>query len=142
MGTRALTRIYDERDNLIVSIYRQSDGHPDGHGAELKKVISSLRLVNGLGDEKNVANGMGDLAAQIVCGLKMVGGNIEPGEIYLCPSDEDTSWAEFVYDVRQNKPGYSERDDPRHVVVKVTRRFLNWVLYEGPVSDFDPNMKY
>lgn len=48
MGTRSLTFVYDEDDKTpIVNMYRQFDGYPSGHGADLADFLLPLRLVNG-----------------------------------------------------------------------------------------------
>lgn len=77
MGTRSLTFVYDEDDKTpIVNMYRQFDGYPSGHGADLADFLLPLRLVNGFSrDTENLANGMGCLAAQMVAKFKVgVGG--------------------------------------------------------------------
>jgi len=51
MGTRALTFVYDG-DKPIVNLYRQYDGYPTGHGAELAQFLDGFKIVNGIGAEK------------------------------------------------------------------------------------------
>ena len=71
MGTRSLTFIYDENDTPILNMYRQFDGYPSGHGAELAEFLAGLKLVNGFGNNgKGLANGMGCLAAQMIAHFK------------------------------------------------------------------------
>ena len=68
MGTRSLTFVY-EGEKPIVNMYRQFDGYPSGHGAELAEFLTSFdEVVNGLpvGDNRRLANGMGCLAAQMI----------------------------------------------------------------------------
>lgn len=95
MGTRSVTTIFDG-DYELVRIYRQHDGYPEGQGIDLAK-LCDVKIVNGLGlDNQKVANGMGDLAAQIVAGLKD-----GPGGIYIEPTGGEISdWAEYIYIVR------------------------------------------
>ena len=38
MGTRSLTFVYDEQE-AIINMYRQYDGYPTGHGAELAEFL-------------------------------------------------------------------------------------------------------
>lgn len=137
MGTRALTRVYDEQGKLIVFIYRQSDGFPYGHGAALKGIIAPLRLVNGLSERRGVANGMECLAGQIVAGLKT-----QAGDIYLQAPEENPTWMDYTYDITQNELGYAPTGSSgsRHVMLKVTS--FSKVLYDGPISDFDPNADF
>lgn len=84
MGTRSLTYVYDstEFDAMapLVCLYRQYDGYIQGHGKDVSEFLSSRKLVNGLGsDKEGVANGMGCLAALLISNLK---GN-EAGQFYL-----------------------------------------------------------
>lgn len=91
MGTRSVTIVHDENQE-VCRIYRQMDGYPEGHGLDLAK-LCDVTIVNGLGGEDKVANGMGCLAAQIVAGLKE-----GPGGIYLEPTGGDIGdWVEYVY---------------------------------------------
>ena len=94
MGTRSMTIVMDGNDELV-RIYRQMDGYPEGHGMDLAR-LCDLKMVNGFGGDKKVANGMGCLAAQIIAGLKD-----GPGGIYIekC-GGEISDWVEYVYIVR------------------------------------------
>jgi hypothetical protein len=55
MGTRSIIYIYDQQKKIIVRLYLQFDGYPDGVGADLAKFLSEHR------DEY-----MGTLAAKMV----------------------------------------------------------------------------
>lgn len=101
MGTRSMTIVMDG-DKEIVRIYRQYDGYPTGHGADLAK-LCDVKIANGIGrDAKKIANGMGCLAAQIVHGLKD-----GPGGVYLQPTGGEISdWCEYVYVVRGKVGAY------------------------------------
>ena len=63
-------------------MYRQYDGYPHGHGAELAEFLNGGKVVNGIGaDEKHtVFNGAGCLAAQMIAHFKNGAGGfyIEP----------------------------------------------------------------
>lgn len=122
MGTRALTRVFDD-GRPIIHLYRQMDGYPEGHGHELRAAVGHLRLVNGLQDsDPHVANGMGCFAAQLVAALKT-----EPGGFYLfSPNrDEDLRQYDYVYDLYDNNSV---------VTLKVTTDYR--VLYYGPLNEF------
>jgi hypothetical protein len=99
MGTRSLTvffETYTERDtgkkrkNEIVTMYRQYDGYPSGHGKELAEFLADGKVVNGFGlDGGKQFNGMGCLAAQVVAhfkdgvgGFYLQRGNKNSGEEY------------------------------------------------------------
>jgi hypothetical protein len=86
MGTRSLTTFietYKDEDgkkkkNEIVTMYRQYDGYPSGHGAELAQFLAKGTLVNGLGykEPEIVFNGMGCLTAQVIAEFKTDAGGI------------------------------------------------------------------
>lgn len=82
MGTRSLTFVEDGVGDKFVCIYRQFDGYPSGHGAELAEFLKDMVIVNGYNprDTRKIANGAGCLAAQLIAKLKEgVGGiYIEP----------------------------------------------------------------
>jgi len=133
MGTRSLTLIMDEDDkNLpLCCIYRQMDGYPEGMGRDLYDIISSRRLINGiqkLDTYENASNGMGCLAATIVCELKRG----EIGNIYIHPFHAGKplqrqaydACAEYMYTI------FAEKDIV-HIRVEDSSPKL---LYEGPVT--------
>ena len=99
MGTRSLTIIYDELDQELCTLYRQMDGDLNEHGRELAEFLSNRTLVNGIGislhlDDKEKANGMGCLAAQLVSHFK----EDFVGSFYLVPSGSDCD-EDFTYRV-------------------------------------------
>jgi len=74
MGTRHLTVIKDIDGEEICVIYGQFDGYPSGHGADLKNFLTGYHICNGYSDAEQklekCANGMGDLAMQLIGDLK------------------------------------------------------------------------
>jgi hypothetical protein len=110
MGTRSLTYVYenykDDAGNTvqepIICLYRQYDGYPTGHGAEIAEYLDGMYVVNGLGqDQKDqkVANGMGCLAAQLVAHFKN-----EAGQFYLhVPKLNRDDWQEYEYHIQNDK---------------------------------------
>jgi hypothetical protein len=120
MGTRCLTIIHDDRVPLI-SMYRQFDGYLSGHGLELARFLLDMKIVNGLGLEREqVANGAGCLAAQMIAYFKNA-----PGNIYIEPiPDEDTDHVDYVYKVLV---------DSGKITVEVTGDGNN---FNGTVSEF------
>jgi len=101
MGTRSLTTFietYTDREtgkkkkNEIVTMYRQYDGYPTGHGTELAEFLAGGNLVSGIGlsdENKVVFNGMGCLSAQVIAhfkdgagGFYLQRGNKDSGEEY------------------------------------------------------------
>lgn len=73
MGTRSITVFYeqlfaDNEPHPVAALYRQFDGYPEGHGHELVEYLKDYTLVNGYGlnDTRTLANGIGNLAVQII----------------------------------------------------------------------------
>lgn len=97
MGTRCLTFVENGLGEKLVCIYRQFDGYPSGHGAELAEFLSNMTIVNGynLQEKRKIANGAGCLAAQLLAKLKHgVGG------IYIHPITSTDSWHDYEYYIR------------------------------------------
>ena len=70
MGTRSNTVVINAGVKIL-NLYRQFEGYPSGHGAELAAFLAPLTMVNGYGPGAvNQANGMGCLAAQLVAHFK------------------------------------------------------------------------
>ena len=96
MGTRSLTYVYDEQGERIINMYRQFDGYPTGHGAELAEFLNSGRVVNGLdglGKERQF-NGAGCMAAQMVAHFKS-----DAGQFYLYPTEVEDCGQDYEYHV-------------------------------------------
>lgn len=119
MGTRSLTYVYDG-ETPIMCMYRQFDGYPEGHGQELANFLNDLTIGNGISGSPDLftfANGMGDLAAQMLVFFKKT-----PGGFYIHPIDfNQDCWQEYEYHVYE-----------KHVVVKNP----NEVIFDGYWSDF------
>ena len=104
MGTRSLTFVfesYKDGDVPILCLYRQYDGYPEGHGAELAQFLSGFTVVNGLGakTDRKIANGVGCLAAQMVAHFKT-----EAGQFYIhAPIEGRDDGQDYEYHVYQNK---------------------------------------
>ena len=100
MGTRSLTFVY-ENDKPILNMYRQFDGYPSGHGAELATFLGSgdRKIVNGFGnDNADDFNGMGCLAAQMIADFKQgIGG------IYIEPVTDEDCGQDYTYKVYNNR---------------------------------------
>lgn len=98
MGTRSLTFVYEKYGQIqkpVVNMYRQFDGYPEGHGAELAEFLSSGTMVNGIGvDQKLVFNGMGCLAASMVAHFKE-----SPGGFYIHPTDITDCGQDYEYHI-------------------------------------------
>ena len=138
MGTRCLTFVYDGDLSrpALVNLYRQYDGYPSGHGAELAEFLRQFQAItNGIamGETRKTANGMGCLAAQLIAHFKQsVGGfYIEPVTATECGQD-------YEYHVY-------EKDGELCVLVKdrgcnmfgLTMSETNESLFNGPVTRFE-----
>ena len=98
MGTRSLTFVYDE-DKTLLNLYRQYDGYPTGHGAELAEFLNGFTIVNGFGEvRQKIANGMGCLAAQLVAHFKeSVGG------FYIHAVTDTNCGQDYEYHIYQDR---------------------------------------
>lgn len=113
MGTRSLTTFIDTyegknkkgeavtKKSKIVTMYRQYDGYPDGHGLQLAEFLAGGKMVNGISCNENelVFNGMGCLAAQAIVHFKE-----GPGGFYLHRGGTINCWEEYRYEVIDNGP--------------------------------------
>lgn len=77
MSTRSIT-VVKSHGKDVLTMYRQSDGYPSGHGQDLADFLTGFKVVNGLGGDNpsKLANGAGCLAAQIVARFKEGAGGI------------------------------------------------------------------
>jgi hypothetical protein len=134
MGTRALTFVYSENNKPLVNLYRQYDGYPSGHGAELAEFLDGFKMVNGIGKgtPTRTANGMGCLAAQVVAHFKdSVGG------FYIHSVESTECGQDYEYHV------YTK---DRELRVRITNRGCNLFgltmsdtnegIFDGTVSEF------
>lgn len=136
MGTRCLTTVIDGNREILV-LYRQFDGYPTGHGAELLEWARGMPIVNGLpGDDKRCANGMGCFAAQLVAHFKT-----KPGGFYIYAPETREIDEEFIYHLRE-KDGRLWLDVQEGEVaffgLPGTKPELMDYLYSGWLDDFDP----
>ena len=117
MGTRSLTFVYDDCDVPLINMYRQYDGYPSGHGAELAEFLDGFEIVNGFGEVKpKVANGMTCLAAQLIANFKKT-----VGGFYIHPVAETDCGQDYEYHVYETK-----------LIVKNPDK----VIFEGAWKDF------
>ena len=120
MGTRSLTFVYN--DNVrVLCMYRQFDGYPSGHGAELATFLGGFdAVVNGMqfNETRKIANGMGCLAAQLVANFK-----VDAGGFYLYPTNSKDCGQEYEYHVYADK-----------IVVKET--YDNSKIFTGTWAEF------
>ena len=121
MGTRSLTRVIEtwkddngkEKKQLLITMYRQYDGYPEGHGQELADFLKAGKVVNGLGADRTakVFNGAGCLAAQMISHFK----GDEAGGIYIYPNNTKDAWQNYEY----------------HVIVDFNTKQVTLICYES-----------
>lgn len=125
MGTRSTTRFFED-DKLICVFYRQMDGYPSGHGAELAQILASGKLVNGIGGDKGrVFNGMGCLAAQVIAEMKD-----GPGHIYMVSADHGGE--EYNYEVR----GFFDVSKPLEIRCNSAYSDTQPYIFKGSLAKF------
>lgn len=129
MGTRSLTHFvqkYDEERTEIVTMYRQYDGYPKGHGLELAEFLASGTMVDGFSLEETgiVFNGIGCLAAQVIAHFKDgVGG------FYLYRGGKTDCGEEYIYDVIYN-------ENTRILTMTCYDVYEGKMIFEGLPQDF------
>lgn len=122
MSTHSITVIHDG-DQPIVQMYKQFDGYPSGHGAELAAFLDGMAIINGIPMEipKKAANGAGCLAAQMVAHFKEgIGG------IYLEAIGPNV-YVDYEYRIIVNESDLQ---------VAVADAYDGVVLFFGNVKDF------
>ncbi len=147
MGTRSTTHIFELREdgtpiaamlrrankNHLVSIYRQFDGYPDGHGKELFDFAKNMTIVNGFTGGMKAgthANGAGCFAAQLVKHFKE-----DIGGIYITTKDDRQEYDYFLY-VRgpgSNFGGAKPTDPTIYLVLKSGKD----TLFSGTILEYD-----
>lgn len=128
MGTRSITTIIDhqwDKPERLMTMYRQYDGYPSGHGQELYDFLSQLTIVNGIGlsETRKIANGAGCLAAQMVQHFKEKAG---PGGIYIVKPRVTLDGEDYGYEITITKS--------RTIYVKV--RSYKGQVFAGDLTDF------
>ena len=107
MGTRCLTYVYEGKTPLMC-LYRQFDGYPSGHGAELADFLNKIEVGNGIAGKPEMgtfANGMGCLAAQLITHFKKSVGGFY---IHLVT---DSGGVDYEYHVYANKVVVKDSDE-------------------------------
>ncbi len=143
MGTRSLTFVYDSYKarngrmvhRPIINMYRQYDGYPTGHGAEIAEFLAPFTLVNGIGVEetRKVANGMGCLAAQLVANFKDGAGGF-----YLHPVTSKECGQDYEYHIfQQGRDGFRIAITDRGCnMFGLTMSDKNDAIFDGSLAEF------
>ena len=145
MGTRCLTVFQDTDGSEIVVMYRQFDGYPSGHGSELAMFLKSKVLVNGFSpsDKRDIANGMGDLAAQCIMHFKS-DKDARIGGIYLYAAGTRDVSEEYIYTVYANGQDAAIRVEAGGMAIPMfipnTPQAQMKPLFDGLARDFKPEL--
>lgn len=96
MSTRSLTHVKDINGAILVTMYKQCDGYPEGMGAELIEFLGPATICNGITGKEDAPtyNGAGCLAAALVARFKT-----EIGGVYLSPPGSSDCGEEYVYTI-------------------------------------------
>jgi len=142
MGTRSLT-VMKQADTEYCVLYRQMDGYPEGHGADLANFLGEFTVVNGINmtEVRKIANGAECLFAQLIAHFKD-----GPGQFYLHPPGTREMWSEYVYTIT-----VGEREEPIMFKVETAewttsegtkdeKHYPSQTLWEGDVVDFEPEL--
>jgi len=110
MGTRSTTKIYKD-GKLVLALYKQYDGYPEGWGKELKEFLKAKKFVNGFGtDNKDrVFNGICDFALQLVCEFKEGAGGL------YAATEDDSQEYNYVIEFTSGDP---EKDEKSRIVIR------------------------
>lgn len=132
MGTRSLTRVYEDKQQLVC-IYRQMDGYPSGHGADLLQFLNGRKIVNGFnsGMQMPISNGASDLAAQLVAYLKQ---DNEVGGIYIYPITTKDAGQDYEYYIHVSSD--PEPDDKPGSNITIIVKDYKRKLFEGSIKEF------
>lgn len=145
MGTRSLTVFQDTDGTEIVVMYRQFDGYPSGHGQELADILKSKVLVNGFNpsDKRDIANGIGDLAAQCIMYFKGAR-DARIGGIYLYAAGTRNVSEEYIYTVYPKGQDVALRVQSGGVAIPMfipnTPQAQMKPLFDGLARDFKPEL--
>jgi hypothetical protein len=119
MGTRSLTFVYEEYNHVqkpVCNMYRQYDGYPTGHGAELAEFLS----------------GMSCLAASMVAYFKQT-----PGGFYIYPTDMTDCGQDYEYHIYDSGKGlYIEVVDCGCNMFGVTMSDKHDFVFKGNLKEF------
>jgi hypothetical protein len=132
MGTRSLTFVYDGEE-AIINMYRQYDGYPSGHGAEIAEFLAPFTMVNGLAldETRKVANGMPCLAAQLVTNFKD-----GAGQFYLYPTSAVDCGQDYEYHIYNKDKELRVRITNRGCnFFGLTQSDINEAIFDGTVAE-------
>lgn len=122
MGTRSLTKVYDQFDGKIIcTMFVHFDGYPTGVGADIKNALQGVTVVNGMnGSEvEPFVNRMGQLVSYLV--------RKAPCNFEFTEAERSSEYIDFTYHLRF---------ESGRVLLSVD----SWgeEVYSGLLDEFDP----
>lgn len=144
MGTRSTTKVYEFEGEMtpalmrklkpLLAIYRQFDGYPEGHGADLADFFKGMTIVNGIGMGETIgthANGAGCFAAQLVKQLKETIGNI-----YIVSSKNDNEEYNYhIYLRARDRGSFGTKPCESLIWVRVAN-YAGRKIFSGPRDEY------
>ena len=142
MSTPSIVIVQDEESSELVVLYKHWDGYPTNFGQELADWLKGKVLTQGAMRERpETANGMQDLAAQLVTHFK----SADPvGGVYIMPAGYRNFGEYYIYTVyakggeirlrTQYRPEYSETGGQDAWRVEAAE---TWAAFDGSPKDFD-----
>lgn len=138
MGTRSTITFCGKVDNEIipyVNIYQQYDGYLDGVGTELCEWLMDKIMVNGIAsrENRNIANGIGCLAAQYIRDNKH-----KTGGLYIYPIGDAHKNCDYNYQVIINEEAVGVFEDKKleDITIIVIDNFGKEPFFTGTISQF------
>lgn len=140
MSTRSLTIVNESTDlnpsEEIFIMYRQYDGYPNSHGADLIKFLKNCVMTNGIPvgkndlKEKHFSNGFADLSAKLITYFKEDYHNA--GHFYLYKAGTRDYGEEYIYTIYPNK------NNQEVINLKIESLYNGGkVLYNGPANELN-----
>ena len=138
MGTRSLTHVLEDDGKVLVSIYRQFDGYPAVHGANLYEFLHDRTIVNGIRMDTppKASNGMGCLAASLIGFLK----GSEIGSIYIVYPNADATEA-YTYTIYPSGKIRGFDNPQEEITLNLKVESYGKILFDGPINSFNPYLE-
>lgn len=144
MGTRSLIHFQETLASAVLAtLYVQYDGYPTGVGAKIKEVLAERTVVNGYSDAEAQINGYSCAAPMLISGMKQG----KCGGVYMYEPGASGMGEEFVYtlgkqaDIPDPEKPFGGTVGQLTIKCEVTSfgEGENRVLYDGLLTDFDPD---
>ena len=131
MGTRSTVKFYQDK-KCVLSVYQQYDGYLEGVGQQVADLLQKYTLVNGLplGDNRAIANGLGELALFYVMDNKEGNGNIyatTEDDSQLFNYEIHAEWVGSGFDGKQQVVGVVVKEGDDIIFNGSPEKFFNFI---------------